>query len=336
MKNLILKSIGGNKEQFVKLLQDTVGINQTEAVNIADSIVGGGSYTIFDIPDMDTQELIHDFGQIGADVEESYPDVASGPVENPYVPIYSADEIHKLDRQETLQLLDEVRRIAGDYEQCNDEIIRLNAEITAEQQKGEMLPKPLSIEAKQKVRKIVIIAAVVSAVSFLVFAIPAIIVAVFMYMSIRNKDLQAHAAEHDARIRAYLSEHITPLKTQLAEVRGRQNIIIRDGRLEWALDVIGKDLFYSGCIDDISNLIRSRRADSLKEALNKYDDTQHKERIEAMQQSIQNATELAAVEAVKQTARLKQIEKNSHEAASAAKLNAAINYGTYRNTRRFR
>jgi len=232
--------------------------------------------------------------------------------------------------------LDEVRRIAGDYEQCNDEIIRLNAEITAEQQKGEMLPKPLSIEAKQKVRKIVIIAAVVSAVSFLVFAIPAIIVAVFMYMSIRNKDLQAHAAEHDARIRAYLSEHITPLQTQLAEVRGRQNIIIRDGRLEWALDVIGKDLFYSGCIDDISNLIRSRRADSLKEALNKYDDTQHKERIEAMQQSIQNATELAAVEAVKQTARLKQIEKNSHEAASAAKLNAAINYGTYRNTRRFR
>ena len=148
--------------------------------------------------------------------------------------------------------------------------------------------------------------------------------------------IQAHAAEHDIRARSYLSEHVTPLQNQLAEVRGRQNTIVRDGRMEWAIDVISKDLFYSGCIDDISNLIRSRRADSLKEALNKYDDTQHRERIEAMQQSIQNATELAAVEATKQTARLEQIEKNSHEAASAAKMNAAINYGTYKNTRRLR
>ena len=336
MKNLVLKGMGGNKAEFVKLLQDAVGIKQTEAESIADAIANGGSYTISDIPDMDAQELIYDFKQIGATVEEGSPDLGSGSVENPYVPIYSADDIHKLDRQETLQVLDEVGRIAKDYEQCNDEIIRLNAEIAAEKQKSETLPKPLSDEAKQKVRKIVIIAVVASVVTGGMLAIPAIIVAIFMYISIKNKDLQAHAAEHDIRARSYLSEHVTPLQNQLAEVRGRQNTIVRDGRMEWAIDVISKDLFYSGCIDDISNLIRSRRADSLKEALNKYDDTQHRERIEAMQQSIQNATELAAVEATKQTARLEQIEKNSHEAASAAKMNAAINYGTYKNTRRLR
>ena len=41
MKNLVLKGMGGNKAEFVKLLQDAVGIKQTEAESIADAIANG-------------------------------------------------------------------------------------------------------------------------------------------------------------------------------------------------------------------------------------------------------------------------------------------------------
>jgi len=65
-----------------------------------------------------------------------------------------------------------------------------------------------------------------------------------------------------------------------------------------------------------------QKADNLKEALNLYDDTMHKARMEEMQAAIQNASEIAAVEAAKQTALTKDIAKNTHQAATAAKATA--------------
>jgi len=67
--------------------------------------------------------------------------------------------------------------------------------------------------------------------------------------------------------------------------------------------------------------------------LNLYDDVQHKARMEEMQAAIQNASEVSAAEAVKQTAYSKEIAKSSHEAATAAKVNAYHIGKIARNTR---
>ena len=103
-----------------------------------------------------------------------------------------------------------------------------------------------------------------------------------------------------------------------------------------AIDFVGEDLFAYECIEDLYNLIKSRRADNLKEALNLYDDTLHKARMEEMQAAIQNASEIAASESVKQTAYSKEIAKSSHQAATAAKATAYHTRKIDKNTRRFR
>ena len=56
--------------------------------------------------------------------------------------------------------------------------------------------------------------------------------------------------------------------------------------------------------------------------------------MEEMQSAIQNASEVSAIESSKQTAYMKEIEKNTHQTARAAKISAASNVGTYLNTRK--
>lgn len=68
--------------------------------------------------------------------------------------------------------------------------------------------------------------------------------------------------------------------------------------------------------------VKSKRADSLKEALNLYDSAQHNIRMEGMQAAIQNAAEIQAVETAKQTAYSKEIAKNTHKTATAAQASA--------------
>jgi hypothetical protein len=72
----------------------------------------------------------------------------------------------------------------------------------------------------------------------------------------------------------------------------------------------------------------------LKEALNKYDDTQYKARMEEMQASIKNASEVTAKEAVKQTEYSRDIAKSTHQTATAAKATAYHTRKIDKNTRK--
>ena len=56
--------------------------------------------------------------------------------------------------------------------------------------------------------------------------------------------------------------------------------------------------------------------------------------MEEMQQAIQNASEVAAAESVKQTAYSKDIAKSSHQAATAAKATAFHTHQAARNTKK--
>lgn len=110
---------------------------------------------------------------------------------------------------------------------------------------------------------------------------------------------------------------------------------------EWAIDVVGAGMFFSGYISDLYDLIKSRRADTIKEALNKYGDEVYKVRMAEMQAAVQRAAETTAEESIKQTAKMNQMAKDTHKIAKAAQrttrattVNAIINYGTYRNTKK--
>lgn len=153
---------------------------------------------------------------------------------------------------------------------------------------------------------------------------------------VTKKDLEIHANENEANARAYYTEHVAPLEEKFANTQLQIEEVYNSGEVNWVIDIVGEEFCASDSIGELINLIKGRRADSLKEAINLYDDIKSRERMEEMQMAIKEASEKTAVEAAKQTAQMKTIEKNTHQAATAAKVTAATSYGTYRNVRKIR
>lgn len=231
----------------------------------------------------------------------------------PYQPVFPAESVSGLNRQETMAVLAEVGKIAQNLEDCNAEIISLGEKIKAEQLKADALRSKLSKTASRKVWGITILAAVIGT-----FLIPVVLTLVFgiiayfaAFAKIGGPDLVKHQEENNMAADTYTREHIAPLQTRLDMLTAIKEDITQNGKRAWALEVIGEDLFYSSCIRDLYELVQSRRADNLKEALNKYDDEKYKARMQEMQQAAQRAAEAAAEEAKKQTKQLGNIEWNT-------------------------
>ena len=240
------------------------------------------------------------------------------------------------NREETLNMLYEVGRIAEKSESLEEEIGSIAATIDSEKCKAEELRHIVSSKAKT-IKWITILCSLITWPFLTVFGvIITIIIWVVMNKTVIKKDLQEHEAENNANAERYISEHVEPLKNHLREVRIELEKLNASGQIEWAKDIVGENLFYSVCIGDLYDLVKNRRADSLKEALNLYDDAQYKARMEERQAAIQNASEATAAEAAKQTAYAKEVAKNTHQTATAAKATAYHTRQISKNTRRFR
>lgn len=239
-------------------------------------------------------------------------------------------------REETLNMLYEVGRIAKKSESLEEEIGSIAATISSEKRKAEELRHIVSSKAKA-IKWISILCSLITWPLLTVFGvIITIIIWVVMNKTVIKKDLQEHEVENNANAERYISEHVEPLENHLREVRIELEKLVASGQIEWAKDIVGENLFYSVCIGGLYDLVKSRRADSLKEALNLYDDVQYKARMEERQAAIQNASEATAAEAAKQTAYAKEVAKNTHQTATAAKASAYHTRQISKNTRRFR
>lgn len=338
--NMVLKSVGVNKVKVIQILREVTGLGLKEAKDIIDSVERGTEYTINNIPQERVQTIIDDFAQAGAlAIEENRKDMAEfisdANEKTTYHPKVSAEEISQLDRQATMDVLIEVGKIAKEAEGYDSEITDILKKIESEQKEAEKLKKQLSGKALAIIWGVTIVAAVVGMLGTIIVAVILGGLAYFIVRAIVTPlDLREHEAENNANANDYIRQNVRPLQIRLQEL-----YILRDnlsGRITWAVDVVGRDMFYSACIDDLYNLIKSRRADSLKEALNKYDDEQHKMHMEEMQRAIQNASEVTAAESVKQTAYSVDIAKSAHQAATASKATAYHTRQTARNTSRFR
>lgn len=252
-------------------------------------------------------------------------------------PIVESKKVSQLDREDTMKVLVEVGKIVQEEEDIASEQRMLAQKKAGLLNQAEELRHVMSDGAKKKIWIGTGIAAVVG---LLIFFPLAIVTAIVGYIVLKNiigkKDLEEHAAENNANADRFLETNLTPVLAQIDECNAHENDFYASGKKEWALDIVGQDMYYSACIEDLYNLLQNRRADNLKEALNKYDDTLHRARMEEMQAAIKNASELSAEEAAKQTALAQAIEKNSHQAATAAKATAYHTRQIDKNTRRFR
>lgn len=375
--NIVLKNVGVEKVEVMDIVRGLTGVGWKEAKDIVDSVEMGNEYTITNLTDYSREDIkqfigyFTDAGALAVEVEEdtgmndfdaainapaseergkgfekdTTESVSNANKKATYQSMVSANDVGNLDRQGTMDLLIEVERIAKEEEGYNEEIAHLVKEIDDQQKEANLIREGLSAKAGGIIMGVTIVAAIIGTtiVPILLTIIFGAIAYFIACAIIAPRDLKKHEAENNEKADAYIREKIEPLQVQLNELYSLKADLNDSGKIAWAIDVVGKDLFYSVCISDLYNLIKSRRADSLKEALNKYDDEQYKTHMEEMQKAIQNASEVSAAEAVKQTAYSKDAAKSAHQAATAAKATAyhtrqmARNTKqTARNTRRFR
>lgn len=256
------------------------------------------------------------------------PDSNEEDLSEQFVPMVSPNEVHMLSREQTIELMCQLRDMANEAEACDKEVVKFARQVDQSRKELENLRE--RTPGLGMVTFISIVAAIaimlISRNFFLAIVgfIIAFIVSLFAYAVYVDNAHLMETFEKDAD--EYEMKCLKPLEAKLNEAVQKREALLKSGKIQWAKDIIGEDMFFSDIISALYDLIKSRRADSLKEALNKFDDTLHKQHMEQMQRSIQE-------EAIKQTARMGQIAANTKEAAQAAKISAAANYGTYLNTK---
>lgn len=333
------------RKDAIRMIRQATGWSMAEAYDFVDDVLNGIERPAIKLPSEDAQDYVSTFMDMGIaanllfeeketvdDSRLKEPDQEDGE----FVPSVLPKEIQGLSREQTIKVLRQVGSIAIEAEEYEEGISDLTAFIEKGAKEADALREGLSMAAVMITLGVTIIAGIIG------FAIGSIILAVVFGIAmffIASKivtpiDVKKHAVENNQKADQYMLEHVVPLQEQLEICMQEKDKLSQSGKLAWAIDIVGKDLFNSECIFDLQDLIRSRRADTLKEALNKYDDELHKRHMEEMQSAIQNASEVAAEEAVKQTARMKSIDKNTRQAATAAKVTAATSYGTYRNAKK--
>ena len=374
--DIALRKVGHNKVAVIDAIRKVTKLGLKEAKDIIDKVECGQEYIIHDVSRENVITIIEIFTNAGAiaipvkglgdmdDFESAMKDISETDsfVDNKnlidedidskqiltvesiekqseiFKPIVLADNITKLDRQGIMNVLIEVGKIAKESEEYDIEVAELSRKINNEQKKADNIRKHVSDRAQKIIWGFTITAAVIGT-----FIVPVIMTIVFgvialiiMNATVKKADLKKHEEENNINADEYIKEYIYPMRTRLDEVYALRDNLINGGKRDWAIDIVGKDMFYSECIKDLYNLIKSRRADSLKEALNKYDDEQHKAHMEEMQRAIQNASEVTAEESVKHTAYAKETAKSAHQAATAARATAYHTRQINKNTRRFR
>jgi len=318
------------KEKVIEALCEGAGIS----FNAAKSIFGCaliGRASSLEVPAENAEKLMQDLIECNSEVtmESPIPFEISDNPDAEFHPIVPADAVSTSGRQESMDILAEVGKIAVAFEYYASKETELLKQIEFGKQAAEKMRTELSPEANKKVWIGAIVGGILGTfiVPILCTAIGAVIVAFIVRSIVSGPDLELHKAENDARADEYIRDKVAPKEAQLEDLRKDRDSPISRARREWALDIVGEDLFYSPCINDLHDLIKSRRADTIKEALNKYDDEQYKARMAEMQKAVQSAAEATAAESAKQTAKMGEI-------ARTARINTAINYGTYRNTKK--
>lgn len=357
MANIIIKNVGPNKMDVIKEYNSLMNVGLKEAKEAVDRLAEGNEIVI-SMEGADKERInyvIKRFTDIGADVYEDRKNSFAKAIENaeekPVDDIegviserkeFGESELNKvpykesinkgiLDRETTMKKLIDAGKVAKMIEELSVGKSRVSLEINQQKSEAEKIRQYVPKNNRLWIGPIII-----TGISCGLL----LIVGIIWYLSSSKKYkatyLQEHAEENNRNAEKYIAENVAPLEAELNDINNRISELYESGKVAEAVDFVGEDMFSYGCIEDLYDLIKSRRADNLKEALNLYDDSVHKARMEEMQAAIQNASEVAAAETAKQTALAKDIAKSTHQAATAAKATAYHTRRIDRNTRRFR
>ena len=245
------------------------------------------------------------------------------------------------NRSTVLDDLGEILNVVRSIEEYAKKLAELEDEIEKITKEAESESKKLTVHGKRIVKISCIVAA------FIGFLMWEFIGAVFMvaivgwlsFCIVDYNESKKYATERLQKKEAYEDEFLVPKQQLFERLAIEVNDFANSDKVRWAEDVVGSEFFSVDRVETLYNFISSKRADSIKEAINLYDVHQHQQKMENMQTEVlllnrnmskemQNQTK----EIYNQSKNLREIGKNTKSASRMNKVNVLINYKIYKNT----
>lgn len=351
----LIKMESNTEIKVIKAIRNITDMGLAEAKSIVDDLSNGIPFTIKDVNDEYVLEVKNELNGAGVtvDIISSLSTMDNNKIneeKHDYRPVISSQEVANISREETLQVLLETKNIAEHLEHYASRTEELKKQIPLEEKKAEALRTDLSDKAIVLGRVVAIVSIIVCV---MIMGVLGIIVGLIIGVIIADNfvekpDIRKHWDENNLKADKYIKDIVEPMKLELEDCLLKYDEVYNSGQRAWAIDIVGEDMFRSVAIDNLYRIIKSRRADTIKEALIRYDDEQYKNRMEEMQKSIKEASEIASTESIRQSEHMARIEKNSEiaaknsaitaqnskKAATAARASAAFSAGTYINTQK--
>lgn len=333
-----------NKIKIIALYQDFTGVGLTEAKRAIENL----PLTVQSDNEPALYDLCSKLVELGC-VVTSVPSLSVNSLSNETLPLTTTKdtglasfesvsqlpekfrppvEITKLNRDETIGLLSEIGKtcdtLCGLYGRLNSMTATLNQETKKAEEIRTELPD-----------RVIYIGLIGGAFGFLVGSLFGIIIGFFIGYILGRIicNTPKMRKEREDKANKYIEEKVVPIQNQIKIADEELEQFNATGKIDWAIGVVGEELFNLEDINGLTELVRTGRADNLKEALNLYDDVVHRKRMEAMQRDVVVATEISATEAIKQTQQmqaqsqqlrqqsqqLQEINRNTKAAVAAAK-----------------
>ena len=332
-----------NKIKIIALYQDFTGVGLTEAKRAIENL----PLTVQSDNEPALYDLCGKLVELGC-VVTSVPSLSVNSLSNETLPLTTTKdtglasfesvsqlpekfrpplEITKLSRDETIELLSEIKKTCGTLCQLYNRLNSLTSTLDKETQTAEKMK-----ELPDSYIYIGLAGGVIGFIGgFIIGAIIGLFIGIIVTSLIYNTPKKKKEREDKAD--KYIEEKVVPIQNEIKVVDEGLEKLNATGKIDWAIGVVGEELFNIQDIRGLAELIKTGRADNLKEALNLYDDVMHRKRMETMQRDVVVAAEISATEAIKQTQQmqaqsqqlrqqsqqLQEISRNTKAAVAAAK-----------------
>ncbi len=246
-------------------------------------------------------------------------------------PIFQYNDLSVLEKPKLILALQELLRILNEVNNRNNSIKAINKKIAQEENNAKKIETSLSTNQMigcGAVGVIVFLIIMIAGNSYaekslgiiLLISAFAVIIHLRLISNLFPSEVQKELANQ------YRKEHIAPLLQQKAAMEENFSKYLQTQEAVWARYALNDRYLELNTVSQLLEFLRCGRADSLKEALNLYEEIAHRNRMERMQSSIMTATQYTATQSsITAQAALRSANANEIAAAEARKISQATN-----------
>lgn len=247
---------------------------------------------------------------------------------NPDASFFTPMDLSLLERDELVKGLNELLNVFQIITDKSADIQNTQSQIAELEGERDNLGLPLPIGYKIAIGVIDFIyffMAVAQDLNFVVMIILLLLAAVCLryLFKVANEYIEKDKLENLRQ--SFTKEHIVPLQNALRSQKDELQAFLESDYAVWANTALPERYLFPTCIRSIIDYVESRRADTLKEALNLYEEEIHRRKMETMQEQIVESTRKASEEANKQTALFADLQQELRSTKKAVKTGNAIN-----------